>query len=153
MTLDAQRFMQLSKPSEKVRPQFYASVQPDLFDKILNMCVDPGKMCESQMMAIDVTGGVAGEKGAENRERLIYDGARLNEGNEAPGATFPASGRPPNTLRTAPQGMNPTSVAPDVNQGGTHHDDAQGNGKPEMDGMPMNGDMKMNPAPAQINPH
>ncbi len=153
MTLDAARFMQLSKPSEKVRPQFYGSVQPGLFDKVLNMCVDPGKMCEDQMMAIDATGGVAGEKGAENREKLVYDGARLAEGNEAPGATFPASGRPPNTLKTAPQGMNPTAVAPDVNQGGAHHDDAQGKGQPAMDGMPMNDDMKTNPAPAQINPH
>ena len=46
------------------------------------MCVDPGKMCEGEMMAIDTTGGVAGEKSAENRDKLIYDGARLNEGNE-----------------------------------------------------------------------
>lgn len=153
MTLDAARFMLLSKPSEKVRPQFYASVQPDLFTKVVNMCVDPGKMCEGEMMAIDTTGGVPGEKGAENREKLIYDGARLNEGNEGPGATFPASGRPPNTLKNAPQGMEPTSQAPDVNPQGPQHDDAQGKGTPEVDGMPVNGDMKMKPAPTQINPH
>ena len=152
MTLDAGRFMQLSKPSDKVRPQFYASVQPDLFNKILNMCADPGKMCEDQMMAIDATGGVAGEKGAENREKLIYDGARLNEGNEAPGATFPASGRAPNELKTAPQGVTPGATATQSNDG-AHHDDAQGKGKPEMDGMPMGDDMKRNVAPAQINPH
>ena len=104
-------------------------------------------------MAIDTTGGVPGEKGAANREKLIYDGARLNEGNEGPGATFPASGRPPNTLKNAPQGMEATPQAPDVNPQGPQHDDAQGKGKPEMDGMPMNGDMKMKPAPTQINPH
>ena len=153
LKLDADRFKQLSKPSEKVRPQFYGTVEPGIFTKILNMCVDPGKMCEDQMMAIDATGGIAGEKGAENREKLIYDGALVDEGNEAPGATFPASGRPPNTLATAPQGMDPSPAAPEVNKAGAHHDDAQGKGAPEMDGMPTNGDMKASPAPAQINPH
>ena len=152
MTLDGPRFMQLSKPSEKVRPQFYGSVQPDLYSKIVNMCVDPDKMCEDQMMAIDATGGVPGEKGADNREKLIYDGARLSEGNEGPGATFPASGRPPNTLNNAPQGMESTPQAPDVNQP-AHHDDAQGRRQTEMDGTPASPDMKINPAPAQINPH
>ena len=152
MTLDAARFMELSKPSDKVRPQFYGTVQPDLFNKILNMCADPGKMCEDQMMAIDATGGVAGEKGAENRGKLIYDGARLNEGNEAPGATFPASGRAPNELKTAPQGVTPGGMATQSNEGGSEADTAQGRNKPSMDNMPVD-DGKTNPAPAQINPH
>jgi cytochrome o ubiquinol oxidase subunit 2 len=152
MTLDAGRFLQLSKPSDKVRPQFYGSVQPDLFNKVVNMCVDPGKMCEDQMMAIDATGGAAGEKGAENRSRLIYDGARLSEGNEAPGATFPASGRAPNELKTAPQGVTPGGAATRSNTSGVEKDDVQGRGKPHMDGMPVDNG-KMNPAPAQINPH
>ncbi len=152
MKLDAAKFEELSKPSEKVRPQFYGTVQPDLFNKILNMCVDANKMCEDQMMAIDATGGIAGEKGAENREKLIYDGAKLSEGNEAPGATFPASGRPPNELKTAPQGVEPSGMATQSNQGGSQADTAQGKGKPHMDGMPVD-DGKANPAPAQINPH
>ena len=152
MTLDAARFQELSKPSEKVRPQFYGTVQPGLFDKILNMCTDPAKMCEDQMMAIDATGGVPGEKGAENREKLIYDGARVDEGNEAPGATFPASGRPPNETKTAPQGVEPSGLATQSNEGGSKADAAQGRGKPEMNGMPMDNG-KANPAPDQINPH
>ena len=49
--------------------------------------------------------------------------------------------------------MEATPQAPDVNPQGPQHDDAQGKGKPEMDGMPMNGDMKIKPAPTQINPH
>ncbi len=151
MTLDAARYMQLSKPSEKVRPQFYGAIEPGLYSKIVNMCVDPGKMCEGEMMAIDATGGVPGEKGAENREKLIYDGARISEGNEAPGATFPASGRPPNELGTAPQGIEPSGLATHTNPGG-NPDAAQGSGKPHMDAMPMD-DGKASPAPAQINPH
>ena len=113
-TLDAGRYMELEKPSDAVKPMFFGSVTPDLFEKILNLCVDPGKMCLDRMMAIDAVGGAAGEAGRGNRERLIYDGARTDEGNEAPGATFPASGRPPNT-NVAPQGMAPTSLTPDVN--------------------------------------
>ena len=49
--------------------------------------------------------------------------------------------------------MQPTSQAPDVNPQGPQHDDAQGKGTPKMDGMPTNDDMKMKPAPTQINPH
>ena len=150
--LDDARFMELSKPSEKVRPQFYGSVQPDLFTKILNMCVDAQKMCEDQMMAIDATGGVAGEKGAENREKLIYDGARLSEGNEGPGATFPASGRPPNELGTTPQGVQPGGLATHSNESGSPADAAQGRGHPSTDSSPADGGTK-NPAPTQINPH
>ena len=147
-TLDAARFQNLSMPSEAVKPQFYGTVQPDLYDKIVNMCVDPGKMCQDQMMAIDATGGIAGEKGRDNRDRLTYDGARLKEGNEAPGATFPASGRPPNS-NVQPQGEHPRGISPEVNQKATTHDDAQGQDMPPMDGM----DMKKNPAPSQLNPH
>jgi cytochrome o ubiquinol oxidase subunit II len=152
MTLDSARFMQLSKPSEKVRPQFYASIQPDLYTRIVNMCADPDKMCEGEMMAIDATGGVPGEKGAANREKLIYDGARLSEGNEGPGATFPASGRPPNELGTAPQGVQPGGLANHTNEGGSP-DAAQGKGKPRTDGMPTDDSGQKETAPAQINPH
>ena len=142
-TLDAKRFMQLSLPSEAVKPVFFGSVQPGLFDKVLNMCVDPGKMCQDQMMAIDATGGVGGEKGAENRDKLTYDGARMDEGNEAPGATFPASGRTP-LSSTQAQGMHPRGIAPEVNDKGTRRDGG--------DGQPTSG-AKFNPAPDQINPH
>jgi cytochrome o ubiquinol oxidase subunit 2 len=152
MKLDAAKYQELSKPSEKVRPQFYGSVEPGLFTKILNMCADAQKMCEDQMMAIDATGGVAGEKGAENREKLIYDGARVGEGNEAPGATFPASGRPPNELGTAPQGVEPGGLANHTNERGST-DASQGRGKPHTDAMPTDGAGKTEPAPAQINPH
>lgn len=145
-TLDAKRFQQLSLPSEAVRPIFFASVQPGLYDKVVNMCADPDKMCESQMMAIDATGGMPGERGAENRDRLTYDGARMKEGNEGPGATFPASGRTPMSSTQA-QGLHPRGIAPEVNQQAKGHDDGQGQNMPDMPGL------KINPAPAQLNPH
>ena len=36
----------------------YASVDEGLFDAVLNMCVEPGKMCMGEMMAIDRKGGL-----------------------------------------------------------------------------------------------
>ena len=113
-TLDAKRFMALEQPSDSVKPVFFGTIEPGIFEKILNLCVDPGKMCLDRMMAIDSVGGVGGKAGEENREKLIYDGARTEEGNEAPGATFPASGRTPDSP-TAPNGMHPTTLTPDVN--------------------------------------
>ena len=134
-TLDEKRFMALEKPSEGVRPMFFGSVTPEIFEKILNMCVDPGKMCLDRMMAIDAVGGVPGKAGEDNREKLLYDGARTGEGNEAPGATFPATGRPAHGS-TAPNGMNPTSLTPDVNGQVLKPDgNASGGAMPDMPGM------------------
>ncbi len=54
-------------------------------------------MCMSQMMALDAAGGPSEGSGARGARRLNTTARGLKEGNEAPGATFPASGRPPNT--------------------------------------------------------
>jgi cytochrome o ubiquinol oxidase subunit 2 len=56
--LDRPTYLQLERPSENVPVQTYATVGPDLFNAILNMCVEPGKMCESEMAAIDAKGGL-----------------------------------------------------------------------------------------------
>ena len=55
-TLSREAYLALEKPSERDPVKRYASVAPDLFDRILNRCVDTGKMCMSQMMAIDAGG-------------------------------------------------------------------------------------------------
>ena len=100
-----------------------------------------------EMMAIDAAGG-GGNDSEANRDRLKYDGARMKEGNEAPGATFPASGRLPNT-NVQPEGMNPRPLSPDVNRQRSAPDEGQGHAMPGMD-MPG---MKKDPAPAQLNDH
>jgi len=51
-------YLKLEKPSEREPVRRYASVSPDLFEAILNRCVDSGKMCMNQMMAIDTGGGL-----------------------------------------------------------------------------------------------
>lgn len=52
-TLDRPTYMQLEKPSIKEPVHHYASAAPDLYRAIVDMCVEPGKMCMSEMMAMD----------------------------------------------------------------------------------------------------
>jgi cytochrome o ubiquinol oxidase subunit 2 len=58
-------YQKLEAPSEREPVRHYASVAPDLYDAILNRCVDSSKMCMKQMMAIDADGGL-GKPGAFN---------------------------------------------------------------------------------------
>ncbi|HUW54100.1 MAG TPA: ubiquinol oxidase subunit II [Rhodanobacter sp.] len=55
--LDRQAYDTLSRPSRAEPVHYYARYSPDLYQRILNRCVDPGQMCMSQMMAIDARGG------------------------------------------------------------------------------------------------
>ena len=137
--LDLATYRELEKPSEGVAPTFYSKVAIGLYDRILNLCVTPGSLCVNQAMRIDAAGGAGTDSGA-NRERLIYDGHRAKEGTEEPGATFPVSGRPPNS-NVQPQGMKPDSLSPDVNTEKTQPDAGQGHMMPGM---------APSPAPAQL---
>lgn len=71
-TLDRAAYLELEKPSERVPVIRYASVEHDLYSAILDMCVEPGKMCMSEMMAIDARGGL-GKAGIQNVQMLAYD--------------------------------------------------------------------------------
>jgi cytochrome o ubiquinol oxidase subunit 2 len=55
-SLSREAFLQLDKPSEREPVRRYASVAPDLYERILNRCVDAAKMCTNQVMAIDAGG-------------------------------------------------------------------------------------------------
>lgn len=70
--LTRQVYLELEKPSENVPITHYAQVDPALYKAILNMCVEPGKMCSSEMMAIDSKGGL-GLDGIRNVMVLAYD--------------------------------------------------------------------------------
>ena len=54
-TLDRASYVQLEKPSEKEPVRYYNAVAGDLYDAILNRCVEPGSMCMNQMMSHDAT--------------------------------------------------------------------------------------------------
>ncbi|WP_234463988.1 ubiquinol oxidase subunit II [Paracoccus caeni] len=71
-TLDRARYLELEAPSENVAPMIFAEVEPRLFQRAVNMCVEEGKMCMSEMMAIDDQGGM-GLSGAVNVAALTYD--------------------------------------------------------------------------------
>ena len=57
-TLDRADYLRLQQPSANEPVRQYAKVDAQLFDAVVNRCVEPGKMCMSQMMAIDARGGM-----------------------------------------------------------------------------------------------
>jgi cytochrome o ubiquinol oxidase subunit II len=50
-------YLELARPSENVPPESFGEVDPDLFRRVANRCVEEGKMCADQMMALDARGG------------------------------------------------------------------------------------------------
>lgn len=55
-TLDRQTYLALAKPSEGVPVETFGSVEDGLYRKVLNRCVETGKMCLDEMMALDERG-------------------------------------------------------------------------------------------------
>jgi cytochrome o ubiquinol oxidase subunit 2 len=71
--LDRATYVKLEQPSEKVKPTYFASVEPRLFHAALNMCVQPGKRCMDAIMMTDMLGG-AGKESARDTAGLRHDG-------------------------------------------------------------------------------
>jgi cytochrome o ubiquinol oxidase subunit 2 len=61
--LDHAGYLRLAQPSEQEPVRRYATVAPDLYTAILNRCVEPGKMCESDMMMLDARRRARGQAG------------------------------------------------------------------------------------------
>jgi cytochrome o ubiquinol oxidase subunit 2 len=57
-SLDRDNYLMLEKPSARHPVQHYGAVAPDLYEAILNRCVEDNKMCMNDMMAIDANGGL-----------------------------------------------------------------------------------------------
>jgi cytochrome o ubiquinol oxidase subunit 2 len=51
--LDLAAYMRLVKPSEKVPAMHFGAVDPDLYRRILERCVEPGTPCMTELMAHD----------------------------------------------------------------------------------------------------
>jgi cytochrome o ubiquinol oxidase subunit II len=51
--LSSDAYLELEKPSVKEPVHHYASAEPALYNKILNLCAHPGDICMSEMMAMD----------------------------------------------------------------------------------------------------
>lgn len=69
--LDRAVYLELERPSQNEPVRYFATVDPTLFDAIVNLCVDPNKMCMTDMMAIDEKGGL-GLAGAGNVLPVAY---------------------------------------------------------------------------------
>ena len=49
LKLDAATYLKLERPSEKVRPIGFGSIDPGLFNRVVGMCVKPGASCMQGM--------------------------------------------------------------------------------------------------------
>jgi cytochrome o ubiquinol oxidase subunit 2 len=70
--LGRSEYLTLERPSANEPVRRYAQIDRALFKAIVNMCVEPGKMCMNEMMAIDAKGGL-GLAGLKNMLPLAYD--------------------------------------------------------------------------------
>ncbi|OQP85265.1 ubiquinol oxidase subunit II [Rhizobium rhizosphaerae] len=120
-TLDRAAYLEFERPSEREPKRQFASVEDNLFDAIVNLCVKPGQMCAKDMMHIDMMGG-AGKESQENREKLLYDTRHAEEGAGTNAATFPAHG---NEARS-PEAPNKETPHAAPAEGGTQGHDMQG---------------------------
>lgn len=85
-------YMELVKPSERVPVMHFAGIEGDLFDRIVDRCVEPGSTCMSQMMGHGPHGmPPAGEK----PEGAIFKGEEMKAtgpNRTSPSAPSPAEG-------------------------------------------------------------
>lgn len=51
------QYLDLAKPTTAEPVHYYSHVDPELFNAVVNMCVDTSKMCMNEMMMIDAKGG------------------------------------------------------------------------------------------------
>nr|WP_240783690.1 ubiquinol oxidase subunit II [Stenotrophobium rhamnosiphilum] len=103
--LDRPTYQALEKPSEREAVRRYAQIDPKLYDAILNLCVDPNKMCQRDMMAIDAKGGL-GLAGVYNVGRLAYDRPRARGHGESEAERAYVL-----SLCTIDRSANPTSLS------------------------------------------
>ncbi len=141
--LNQDAYLKLAEPTEAEPARYFKSYADGLYTKIIGLCTRPGQMCVSEMMAIDARGGQGGAEGEENYKRLQYDNHFARSGQEAPGATSPASGTGPHG-QTQPEGMRPRPDMGNPDSRGAEPDKAQP--KPGTE-MPNGGQV----APKQIN--
>ena len=131
--LDLDTYRRLEKPSEKVAAIRFAGVPADLFQRILERCVEPGTPCMSEIMKHDRRGG--GHPGE------VRPGAGMPAGR----TSMPQHGKPEGAIFKSPseKGSGPNVTKPaDPNK-------ASGSTKP---GAPENRNMTATqPVPALLS--
>ena len=77
--LDSDSYLELEEPSMNAPVQYYGSVEDGLFDRIVGLCVEDGKVCMGEMMMQDKMGG-GGLEGIGNVGAYSHDRARTIDG-------------------------------------------------------------------------
>ncbi|AJY47967.1 cytochrome O ubiquinol oxidase [Martelella endophytica] len=77
--LSVDAYQTLDKPSAADGVYYYNGVAENLFDKVVGLCVEPGKVCIGDMMMQDMMGG-GGLKGIETKKNYVYDEFAPGEG-------------------------------------------------------------------------
>jgi cytochrome o ubiquinol oxidase subunit 2 len=80
-------YLALERPSEREAVRYFRDIPPDLFDAILNRCVDPVRMCTRDMMAMDAKGG-GGREGINLLAQLKGDKTMRRGGQPMPVLPF-----------------------------------------------------------------
>jgi cytochrome o ubiquinol oxidase subunit 2 len=90
--LDRAQYLRLVLPSDRVPVHHYAVVAPDLYQAILNECVDAKQMCVNDMMRIDAKGGTKPREN-EGKADVSQSGALpADEHGPSKPSTTPAAG-------------------------------------------------------------
>lgn len=82
--LGRDEYRRLEAPSTREPVRRYGRSMAGLYDAVLNLCIEPGKMCQRDMMSIDARGGL-GRAGIPNVSRLVYDAERRRGAATSPG--------------------------------------------------------------------
>jgi cytochrome o ubiquinol oxidase subunit 2 len=111
--LDTPTYLQLVKPSEKVPPMLFAAAEGDLFKRILERCVEPGKPCMSDVMKRDMGHGGGSPHGSGMAPGR---GSAPLHGDKPEGAIF----KSPDEKGSGPNVTKPTDTrkAPGVTEPG-----------------------------------
>ena len=89
LTRDA--YLELEKPSEREPVRRYRAVALDLFDAVVNRCVDQGKMCMREMMAMDAHRSSGRQSAREAIAlNLGFDAVVCRADNSTAGALLPS---------------------------------------------------------------
>ncbi len=117
--LDRATWVELAAPSVGHAVTYFDSVEDDLWRRILNLCVEEGRLCQDDMMMVDALGG-GGLLGLYNRE--IFAGICSAEDSLSLYSLLqggaPAAGGPMSPLPARP-GVSGTVLEMPTTMGGT----------------------------------
>ncbi|WP_085586011.1 ubiquinol oxidase subunit II [Thalassospira mesophila] len=82
--LDRAHYLDLAKPTTAEPVHYYNGVDPDLFNAVVNMCVDKSKMCMNEMMMIDAQNGHAGGMPHGEHSQAGEPTADMSHGEHSP---------------------------------------------------------------------